>query len=202
VGEVRTVAVIGAGTMGRGIAQAAALGGYHTVLEDILPADLRRAESEIRCSLDEAVQRGTVGKPEAAAVMGRLEFARSVEEAARQAELVIEAIPDELESKIEIFTLLDKICRPATILATNTSSLSVSEIASVTYRGVLCVGMRFLNPVHTMKRLEIVRGVQTSEAALATAVEVGKRMGKETVVVEEPVVGRQPTPAFLRFQGF
>jgi 3-hydroxybutyryl-CoA dehydrogenase len=192
VGEVRTVAVIGAGTMGRGIAQAAALGGYRTVLEDILPADLRRAESEIRCSLDEAVQVGKVGASEAAAVMGRLEFARSVEEAARQAELVIEAIPDELESKIEIFTLLDKICRPATILATNTSCLSVSEIASVTYRGALCVGMRFLNPVQTVKRLEIVRGVETSEATLATAVEVGRRMGKETVVVEEePVVGRQ-----------
>jgi 3-hydroxybutyryl-CoA dehydrogenase len=189
--EVRTVAVIGAGTMGRGIAQAAAQAGYRTILEDILPADLRRAESEIRSRLDEAVERGNVGAPEAAAVMGRLQFARSVEEAARQAELVIEAVPDELESKIEIFTLLDKICRPATILVTNTSSLSVSEIASVTYRGALCLGMRFLHPVHTMKRLEIVRGAETSEATLAIAVEVGRRMGKETVVVreQEPVIG-------------
>lgn len=193
MGPVRTVAVIGAGVMGRGIAQAAAQGGYRTILEDILPADLRRAESEIRSRLDEAVQRGKVDAPEAAAVMGRLEFARSVEEAARQAELVIEAVPDELESKIEIFTLLDKICRPATILVTNTSSLSVSEISSLTYRAALCVGMRFLNPVHTMKRLEIVRGVETSEATLATAVVVGRRMGKETVVVreQEPVVGSQ-----------
>ncbi|MGE5725400.1 MAG: 3-hydroxyacyl-CoA dehydrogenase family protein [Acidobacteriota bacterium] len=191
MGPVRTVAVIGAGPMGRGIAQAAAQGGYRTILEDILPADLRRAESEIRSRLEEAVQRGTVGAPEAAAVMGRLEFARSVEEAARQAELVIEAVPDELESKLEIFTLLDKICRPATILVTNTSSLSVTEIASLTYRAPLCVGMRFLNPVHTMKRLEIVRGVETSEDTLATAVELGRRMGKETVVIreQEPVVG-------------
>ena len=191
MGEVRTVAVIGAGIMGRGIAQAAAQAGYRTILEDILPADLRRAESEIRSCLDEAVERGKVGAPEAAAVMGRLQFARSVEEAARQAELVIEAVPDELESKIEIFTLLDKICRPATILVTNTSSLSVSEIASVTYRGALCLGMRFLHPVHTMKRLEIVRGAETSAATLAIAVEVGRRMGKQTVVVreQEPVVG-------------
>lgn len=182
--EVRTMAVIGAGAMGRGIAYAAALGGYRTILEDILPAALRRAESEIRNHLAEAVELGALAAPAAQAALGRLEFARSVEQAARQADLVIEAVPDELESKLEIFTLLDKVCRPATILATNTSALSVSEIASVTYRAPRCVGMRFNNPPES-KRLEIVRGLQTDESTVATALEMGRRMGKETVVIKE-----------------
>lgn len=185
MGEVRTVAVIGAGIMGRGIAHVAALGGYRTILEDILPAALRRAESEIRSNLDKAVELGKVAAPEAEAAMGRLEFAQSVEEAARQADLVIEAVPEELESKIEIFTLLDKICRPGTILATNTSSLSITEMASVTYRAPHCVGMHFFNPVHKMKLLEIVRGLESTEETISTAVEVGRRMGKETVVIKE-----------------
>ncbi len=185
MGEVGTVAVIGAGIMGRGIAHVAALGGYRTILEDILPAALRRAETEIRSNLDRAVELGKVAAPEAEAALGRLEFAQSVEEAARQADLVIEAVPEELESKIEIFTLLDKICRPGTILATNTSSLSITEIASVTYRAPLCVGMHFFNPVHKMKLLEIVRGLESSEDTINTAAEVGRRMGKETVVIKE-----------------
>ncbi|HEV2115404.1 MAG TPA: 3-hydroxyacyl-CoA dehydrogenase NAD-binding domain-containing protein [Terriglobales bacterium] len=193
MGEVRTVAVIGAGMMGRGIAQVAALGGYRTILEDVLPGDLRHAEGEIRGHLDKAVESGKVGAPEATAALGRLEFARSVEDAARQADLVIEAVPDELESKLEIFTLLDKICRPGTILATNTSCLSISEIASVTYRAPQCVGMRFVTPVQEMKRLEIVRGRETDKATVAAVAEVGRRMGKETVVVgdEESVVRSQ-----------
>ncbi|HKT67851.1 MAG TPA: 3-hydroxyacyl-CoA dehydrogenase NAD-binding domain-containing protein [Terriglobales bacterium] len=182
--EVRTVAVIGAGAMGRSIACAAALGGYQTILEDILPSALRHAESEIRSNLAEAVQQGTLATGVAQAALGRLEFARSVEEAARQADLVIEAVPDELESKLEIFTLLDKICRPATILATNTSGLSVSEIASVTYRSPRCVGMRFISPPES-KRLEIVRGLQTDESTVTAALEMGRRMGKEPVVIKE-----------------
>ncbi len=183
--EVRTVAVIGAGIMGRGIAHAAAMGGYRTILEDLLPAALRRAESEIRANLDKAVELGKVAAPVADAVLRRIEYAGSVEEAAREADFVIEAVPDEMESKIEIFTLLDKVCRPATILASNTSSLSVTEIASVTYRMEKCVGMRFFNPVRKMKLLEVVRAFETDEDTLATAVDVGKRMGKDVVVIKE-----------------
>jgi 3-hydroxybutyryl-CoA dehydrogenase len=185
VAEIKTIAVIGAGTMGRGIAHAAALGGYRTILEDILPNALRRAETEIRANLDKAVELGKVSAGDANAAFGRLEYAGSVDEAARQAELVIEAVPEELESKIEIFTLLDKICRPTTILASNTSSLSLTEIASVTYRAKKIVGMHFFNPVHKMKLLEIVRALETDEDTLATAVEVGRRMGKEVVVIRE-----------------
>src|SRR4051812_38769527 len=159
--EVKTIAVIGAGIMGRGIAHVAAMGGYRTILEDILPASLRRAETEIRANLDKAVELGKLDKAAADAAYSRVEFAGSVEDAARQSDLVIEAVPEEMESKIEIFTLLDKICRPTTILASNTSSLSVTEIASVTYRAKKCIGMHFFNPVHKMKLLEIVRALET-----------------------------------------
>src|ERR1700681_3812239 len=171
--------------MGRGIAHAAALGGYQTILEDLLPNALRRAESEIRGNLDKAVALGKVSTDDAKAALGRLRYAGSVEEAAREADLVIEAVPEEMESKIEIFTLLDKICRPGTILASNTSSLSITEIASVSYRSNKWVGMHFFNPVHKMKLLEIVRGLETDEDTLATAAEVGRRMGKEVVVIKE-----------------
>jgi len=185
VTEVRTVAVIGAGIMGRGIAHAAALGGYRTILEDLLPNALRKAETEIRANLDKAVELGKVDAADASAAFSRLEYAGSVDEAAREADLVIEAVPEEMESKIEIFTMLDKICRPTTILASNTSSLSVTEIASVTYRAKKCVGMHFFNPVHKMKLLEIVRALETDDDTMAAVVEVGKRMRKEVVVIKE-----------------
>ncbi len=183
--EVRTVAVIGAGIMGRGIAHAAALGGYRTILEDLLPNALRKAEMEIRVNLDKAVELGKVNAIDANSAFARLEYAGSIEQAARDADLVIEAVPEEMESKIEIFTILDKICRPTTILASNTSSLSVTEIASVTYRAKKCVGMHFFNPVHKMKLLEIVRALETDDDTLAAVVEVGKRMRKEVVVIKE-----------------
>jgi len=185
VAAVQTIAVIGAGIMGRGIAHAAAVGGYRTILEDLLPAALRKAETEIRANLDKAVELNKVTASDADAAFRRLEYAGSVEEAAREADLVIEAVPEEMESKIEIFTLLDKVCRPNTILASNTSSLSVTEIASVTYRAKKCLGMHFFNPVHKMKLLEVVRALETDEDTLATAVEVGKRMGKDVVVIKE-----------------
>ena len=183
--EVSSIAVIGAGTMGRGIAHVAALGGYRTILEDILPNALRHAQSEIRTNLEQAVELRKVTAHDADAAFGRIEYAGSVEEAARQADLVIEAVPEELESKIEIFTLLDKVCRPGTFLASNTSSLSVTEIASVTYRAPRIVGMHFFNPVHKMKLLEVVRALETDEETVAAAVAVGRRMGKETVVLRE-----------------
>ncbi len=183
--EVRTVAVIGAGIMGRGIAHAAALGGYRTILEDLLPNALRKAETEIRANLDQAVELGKVSAGDADSAFSRLEYAGSIDEAARQADLVIEAVPQEMESKMEIFIMLDKFCRPGTILASNASSLSITEIASVTYRAGKCVGMRFFNPAHEMKRIEIVRALETDDDTLAAVVEVAKRMSKEVVVIKE-----------------
>ena len=183
--EVRTIAVIGAGIMGRGIAYASALGGYRTILEDVLPSALRRAGDDIKANFDKGVELGKLSASDAEAAMKRIEYASTPEEAARQAELVIEAVPEEMESKIEIFTLLDKVCRPETILASNTSSLSITEIASVTYRPKKCVGMHFFNPVPKMKLLEIVRALETDDDTIQTCVEAGRRMKKEVVVIKE-----------------
>ena len=177
--EVRTIAVIGAGSLGRGIAQLAALAGYRTILEDILPASLRRAEGEIRASLHQITGR----KEDAEQAISRLEYASTVEQAARQADLVIEAVPEELESKIEIFTLLDKVARPHTILASTTVQCSLADLASVTYRPSRCLGMRFAQPVEQAKLLEIVRAPDTAEETLAAGMELGRRMGTEVVVL-------------------
>ena len=183
--EIRSIAVIGAGIMGRGIAYASALGGYRTILEDVLPSALRRAGDDIKSNFDKGVESGKLSAADAEAAFRRIEYASTPEEAAREAELVIEAVPEEMESKIEIFTLLDKVCRPETILASNTSSLSVTEIASVTYRAKKCIGMHFFNPVPKMKLLEIVRALETDEDTVQTCAEVGRRMKKEVVVIKE-----------------
>lgn len=171
--------------MGRGIAHASALGGYRTLLEDILPAALHKAEAEIRANLDKAVELGKVSAGDADAAFKRIEFVNGVEEAARDADLVIEAVPEDLQAKIEIFSKAEKFSCPGAILASNTSSLSITEIAAVTNRAKKCVGMHFFNPVHKMKLLEIVPALETDTATVATAVEVGRRMKKETVVIRE-----------------
>jgi 3-hydroxybutyryl-CoA dehydrogenase len=183
--EVRTIAVIGAGPIGRGIAQLSALGGFRTILEDILPASLRQAETEIRDAFNRAVERSAVTRAAADAALAHVEYAGSVEEAARAADLVIEAVPDEMESKIEIFTLLDKVARPATILASNTSSFKITELASVTYRAQKILGMRFALPVAEMKVLEIVRGQETDDETVAACSAAGRRMGQKVVVIGE-----------------
>jgi 3-hydroxybutyryl-CoA dehydrogenase len=182
---VQTITVIGAGALGQGIAHAAALGGYRTILEDILPASLRRAKEQISGNLDTAVLHGRFTPKQAQAALGRIEYAGNIDWAAREADLVIEAVPEEMESKLEIFTLLDRTCRPATVLASNTSTLRLSEIATITYRSASIVGMRFRTPVDEMEILEIVRAEQTGDNALALAQDVGRRMGKQVVIVAD-----------------
>ena len=182
---VKTIAVMGAGIMGRGIAHAAALGGFQTILEDISPAALRRAETEIRANLDKAVDLGKVSAVDADHAFQRIDYVSDLADAAREADLVIEAVPEEMEAKIDLFTQIDKICPPEAVFATNTSSLSVTEIASITQRAPKVVGMHFFNPVHKMKLLEIVRALETDDATIATAVAVAKQMGKEPVVIKE-----------------
>ena len=127
-------------------------------------------------------------RTDADAAFARLEYAGSIDEAARQADLVIEAVPQEMESKMEIFIMLDKFCRPGTILASNASSLSITEIASVTYRAPKCVGMRFFNPMQERSRIEVVRALETDDDTLAAVVEVARRMGREVVVIKEAPV--------------
>ena len=182
--EIRTIAVIGAGIAGCEIAFASVMGGYRTILEDILPGSLRNATAELRQHLARAAELGSVSEAEANAAFNRLEYAATVEQAAREADLVIEAVPDEMESKIEIFTLLDKICRPSTILASNTSALSVTEIASVTYRAPKVLGMRFVNGP-AREAVEMVRGQETSDETMAACAEVARRLGREVVVMAD-----------------
>ena len=180
---IRTVAVIGAGAAGRSIALAAARGGYHTIVEDILPASLRRAEGEFRNNLRMEVAAGNLSHGDAHATLSRLEYGSSVEEAARQADLVIEAVPDEWESKSEIFILLDKICRPETILATTTLTLNVSELASVTYRPGKVVGIRFGDSV------EVLLGKGTEEETISSCNEFVAALARKAVAMKTSVRG-------------
>ncbi|MGH9703216.1 MAG: 3-hydroxyacyl-CoA dehydrogenase family protein [Candidatus Acidiferrales bacterium] len=182
---IETIAVIGAGTMGRGIAYASALGGYRTILEDVSEQMLQKGLGYIRGAFDEGVARGKVTSEARERALAQISTATRVEDACRTADLVIEAIPEEMESKLEIFTILDKFAKPGAIFASNTSSLSISDMAEITFRGEDCIGMHFFNPVPKMKLLEIVRTPQTSEATLEACREVGVRMGKEVVVVRE-----------------
>jgi 3-hydroxybutyryl-CoA dehydrogenase len=182
---IETIAVIGAGTMGRGIAYASALGGYRTILEDVSEQMLEKGAAYIRAAFDEGVARGKVTPEARDKALAQISTATRVEDACRTADLVIEAIPEEMESKLEIFTILDKFAKPGAIFASNTSSLSISDMAEITFRQENCIGMHFFNPVPKMKLLEIVRTPQTSEATLEACREVGVRMGKEVVVVRE-----------------
>jgi 3-hydroxybutyryl-CoA dehydrogenase len=183
--DVRTITVIGAGTMGRGIAYAAALGGFRTILEDVQPEQLAQALAVIRTTLDEGIERGKVTPQQKADTLARISTAGSVDVACREADLIIEAVPEDLEMKIDVFCILEKFARPGAIFATNTSSLSVTEIAAVTSRPERCIGLHFFNPVQKMKLLEVVRALETSEETIATCREVGVRMGKEVVVIRE-----------------
>jgi 3-hydroxybutyryl-CoA dehydrogenase len=185
MGEIQTIAVIGGSAFGRAIAHAAALAGYRTILENILPASLRQAETEMRSTVGQAITSGQVSAAGADEAVRLLEYATAVEEAARPADLVIEAVPDELDSKLEIVTLLDKICRPHTIFGCTTEIFSITEIASVTYRASNILGMRFANNDGAIARLELVRGRDTIDATVTACLEAGRRMAKEVVVVAE-----------------
>ena len=182
---IHSIAVLGAGIMGRGIAHASALGGYPTLLQDTSQQALDQAVSEITALLEKGVAIGKVAEDAAVAARKRLSTARSLEEAAREADLVIEAVPERIEVKVELFARLDRAAKPATILASNTSSLSITEMAAATKRAQKVVGMHFFNPVHRMKLLEVVRALETSDDTIATALMVGEKMGKEGVVVRE-----------------
>src|SRR6202034_1609144 len=148
---------------GRGIAYAAALGGYRTVLEDVSPEMLEQGTAYISQALEDGAARGKVAPEQKDKALANLTTSRSVEDVCRETDLLIEAVPEEMEVKLEIFTIFDKFARPNAILASNTSSLSITELASIPFRAPDCIGMHFFNPVPKMKLLEIVRGLETSE---------------------------------------
>jgi 3-hydroxybutyryl-CoA dehydrogenase len=183
--EIKTIAVIGAGTMGRGIAYAAAFGGYATVLEDISPKMLEESLRWITQAFAEGVSRGKVDANIRDRAASLLSTASSVQDAICDADLIIEAVPEEMEMKMELFTIFDKFAKPGTIFASNTSSLSISDMSELTVSRERCVGMHFFNPVHKMKLIELVKTPFTSDSTVTACIEVGQRMGKEVVVVQE-----------------
>lgn len=183
--DVKTIAVIGAGTMGRGIAYAAALGGFQTILEDVNDSILAKALAWIREAFEEGVKRGKVEPAARDAALAHISTSCVVDEAIRDAELIIEAVPEELEMKLELFTIFDKFAKPNAIFASNTSSLSISDFTDIVICRDRCIGMHFFNPVPKMRLVEIVRSADTSDETVATCVAVAHRMHKETVVVNE-----------------
>lgn len=182
--DVKTIAVIGAGTMGRGIAYAAVAGGFSTVLSDVSAGVLDDARTYVRQTLEAAQQRGKwSGDPEQA--VRTLTATPSLQEAASAADLIIEAVPEDVRLKVELFGKLDGMARPDCLFASNTSSLSLSEMSAALRRRDRFLGMHFFNPVPKMKLVELVHTTETSEETLAAAEAVARRMGKETVRVKE-----------------
>jgi 3-hydroxybutyryl-CoA dehydrogenase len=182
--DVATVVVIGAGIMGTGIAHVAALGGFKTVLNDVSDELLQKAREGIRKDLQKGVELGKIENA-VSDVLNRLALDSVLDRAAKDADLVIEAVPEKIELKLDVFARLDGICAPYTLFASNTSALSITEMAGATKRPDRFIGMHFFNPVHKMKLVEIVRGLKTSDTTFRTVENVSKKMGKETVEVKE-----------------
>lgn len=183
--EIETVAVLGTGTMGRGIAHVSALAGCVTHLFDTNADALKKAEATIHRNLSKGVELGKVPTEAAETARRNLHLHEGLAEAVAQADLVIEAVPEDMALKIRIFGEVSKSCPAHALFASNTSALSITEMAAGSDRPERFAGMHFFNPVHVMKLLELVRGLQSSEETLRTMREVGVRMGKEVVLVNE-----------------
>ena len=179
------IAVIGAGTMGHGIAQVAAMAGYETRLTDTSADSLAAAWSRIQSNLAGAVSRGKLTRARADAAIANIVPVAELSTAARDADLVIEAVVEEMAVKQSLFRQLDAVVPDETILATNTSSLSVARIAEGTTRPNRVVGMHFFNPVHIMKLVEIVTHAGCDESVVALARAAAERMGKTTILVRD-----------------
>lgn len=177
--------VVGSGVMGRGIAYVAALGGFRVFLQDVNQENLDKAKLYIEQEMSKSADRGYLKREQVVSALQNLEYTTDLEEAAGDADVVIEAVFELMELKIDIFKQLDKICPEHTILATNTSTMSPTEIAAQTSRPEKCVAMHFFNPVHKMKLIEIIRGLETSDETVEKAKELGRKLGKETVEVNE-----------------
>ena len=183
--DISNIAVIGAGIMGRGIAHVAAVGGLNTVLNDVSTDLLEKAKNRVRLDLQKAIEIGKVTNAEMDAALARLALETDVTRAVANADLVIEAVPEKIELKLEVFARLDRACAPHAVLASNTSALSITEMAAATKRPQQFIGMHFFNPVHKMKLVEIIRELETNDETFAAAEAVSGRMGKETVEVKE-----------------
>jgi len=178
------VVVVGAGTMGSGIAHVFAQHGWDTALVDSSPPALERALDGIRRNLDRQVKKGTVTSEDAARAIGRLSAAGTLD-AARGTELAVEAVTEDREVKLRLFRELDAALPPAAILASNTSSISITALGGATRRPSQVIGMHFMNPVPVLPLVEVIRGLDTSDATSERVVAIARALGKTPVVVRD-----------------
>jgi 3-hydroxybutyryl-CoA dehydrogenase len=182
---IRQISILGTGTMGRGIAYLAAIAGYDAVLYDVEPAALEAAGKAVVEVLQKGVQKGKLTADAASAAQGRLQLISDLEPATSGADLIIEAVPESYDLKKELFSQADLFCGPETILASNTSSISISTLAGHVERRDRFVGMHFFNPPHLMKLIEIVRGERTSDETVDEVRAVAETMGKTAIIVRD-----------------
>ena len=194
--DITSIGVVGAGQMGRGISQICATAGYHVLLIDVADPALTEALSKIRGGLERAVERGSLTDRQAGAVLALIHPMVQLNEL-RDVQLVIEAIPEDLALKQELFTELNRVCQPQTVLASNTSSISITKLGAASDRPDRVVGLHFMNPAPVMRLVEVVRGLETSEPTLHLAIDLAKRLGKTPVVAKDVpgfIVNRVLTP--------
>jgi 3-hydroxybutyryl-CoA dehydrogenase len=182
---IRQVTVLGTGTMGRGIAYLAAISGYDTVMYDVDLRTLQTAKEAIDAILLKGVAKGKVSQQAAARALEALQLVPELEPAVNGADLIIEAVPEDYDLKVELFAQADLFCGPDTIIASNTSSISIRKLASNVERRDRFVGMHFFNPPHLMNLIEIVRGERTSDETIEQVAEVAAKMGKTSIVVRD-----------------
>jgi 3-hydroxybutyryl-CoA dehydrogenase len=184
IDSIKTVAVLGAGTMGNGIAHVFARAGYHVILRDVEDRFLQRGMDTISKNLDREVKKGKLTEGEKAVVYGRLKPVTDMA-AIATTDFAVEAVPEKLEIKRAVLTEADKLLRPEVILASNTSSISMTALAAMTKRPDRFVGMHFMNPVPVMALVEVIRALQTADEAYATTLELAKKLGKTPVAVND-----------------
>jgi 3-hydroxybutyryl-CoA dehydrogenase len=182
---VRTITVLGAGTMGHGIAHAAAASGFETRLYDVSDTQLAKARAQIAGIFRKSVELGKSTVGDADAGLGRLSTSQDIAAALAGTDLVIEAGPERIDLKLQLFAEIERHAPPAALVATNTSALSITEMAGSLQTPGRVAGMHFFNPVHKMKLIELVRALESTADTLETLEGVAKRMGKETVLVRE-----------------
>jgi 3-hydroxybutyryl-CoA dehydrogenase len=181
---IRTVAVVGAGTMGNGIAHVFARCGYRVILRDIEQRFLDRALETISRNLEREIRKGKVPGPEKSAILARVETATEIKAISR-ADFVIEAVPEQLELKRDVLAEADRVLRPEAVLATNTSSISVTALAAATQRPDRFIGMHFMNPVPVMPLVEVIRALQTSHETFETTMKLCEKLEKKPVAVTD-----------------
>lgn len=182
--DIKTIGIIGAGQMGNGIAQAASQSGYNVILNDICKDFANKGKKNVEKGYEKLVSKGVMNASDKDAALARIEISSSLDDM-KKADFIVEAATENESIKFEIFKKIDNLAKKDVILATNTSSISITKIASVTLRPDKVIGMHFMNPVPLMKLIEIIRGIATSDETYNETIELGKKLGKEMVCAND-----------------